>query len=99
MTRPETSIEESPGGAVIAVLVVPGASRSEITGPHGDVLRLRVAAAPEKGRANREAEKLLEEFFGTKVELVSGARSRRKRFLLQGASAATISRRIQQEWG
>ena len=98
MTRQETAIEESPGGAVISVLVVPGASRSEITGPHGDVLRLRVAAAPEKGLANREAEKLLEEFFEVPTKLIKGATSRRKRFLLEGATVASASRRIQEEW-
>jgi len=99
MTRQETAIEEGSNGAVLAVLVVPGASRSEITGPHGDALRLRVSAAPEKGRANREAQKLLEGFFGVPATLIKGATAHRKRFLLAGIDRATVSRRIQKEWG
>jgi uncharacterized protein (TIGR00251 family) len=95
----EISIIPDPDGIIVPVLVVPGASRSEIIGPHGAAIRMRVAAAPEKGRANREAEKLLELFFGTTVTLIGGATSRRKRFLLKGMDEATVTRRIQEEWG
>ena len=95
----EIPIASDPAGIIIPVLVVPGASRSEIVGPHGAAIRIRVTAAPEKGRANREAEKLLERFFGTPVTLVAGATSRRKRFLLEGMDEATVERRIHEEWG
>ena len=98
MTPREIAIEEAHGGAIIAVLVVPGASRSEITGPHADVLRIRVSAAPERGQANREAEKLLAQFFGVPATLIKGATSRRKRFLLEGLAEATVLRRIQETW-
>lgn len=95
----EVPILPDPAGIILPVLVVPGASRSQVVGPHGATLRLRVTAAPEKGRANREAEKLLERFFGTPVSLVAGATSRRKRFLLEGTDAATVKRRMREEWG
>jgi len=92
-------IISDPAGIIVPVLVVPGASKSEIVGPHGATIRMRVAAAPEKGRANREAERLLEVFFGTTVTLVAGATSRRKRFLLEGMDGETVQRRIREEWG
>ena len=95
----EIPLISDPNGIILPVLVVPGASRGEIMGPHGAAIRMRVAAAPEKGRANREAGKLLEAFFGTAVMLVAGATSRRKRFLLEGMDAATVQRRIREEWG
>lgn len=42
------------GRVRIAVQAVPGASRSEIVEERADSLRIRVAAAPEKGKANQE---------------------------------------------
>ncbi len=66
------------------VLVVPGAARSEVVGRHGDRIRVRVAAPPEKGRANRELCRLLKRHFqAAEAELVSGAGSRRKVVLVR----------------
>ncbi len=41
-------------GYVLRVTVVPGASRTEVAGLLGERLKVRVAAPPEKGAANRE---------------------------------------------
>ncbi len=41
-------IGNDPAGSTIPVLVVPGASRREVAGIHGDRLRIRVIAPPEK---------------------------------------------------
>ncbi len=38
----------------LTVKVSPGASRNEIAGYRDDVLLVKIAAAPEKGKANRE---------------------------------------------
>ncbi len=60
---------DNPGGVTIPVLVVPGASRREVVGVHGDRLRVRVTATPEKGRANKEVAVLLTELFGVSAGL------------------------------
>ncbi|WP_111658311.1 DUF167 domain-containing protein [Isoalcanivorax indicus] len=63
------------------IKVVPGASRTEIAGWMGDALRVRVAAPPEKGKANREAERLLSRVLGLPegdVRVTSGAASQWK---------------------
>jgi uncharacterized protein len=40
-------------GYVLRLTVSPGARRTEVVSLHGDRLKLRVAAAPEKGAANQ----------------------------------------------
>lgn len=56
--------------------VIPRAARSEIAGTMADgTLKARVAAPPEKGRANEELRALLAAHFGVaknQVEVVSG---------------------------
>jgi uncharacterized protein (TIGR00251 family) len=41
-------------GYVLRLTVSPGARRTEVVGLQGDRLKVRLAAAPEKGAANRE---------------------------------------------
>jgi hypothetical protein len=96
---PDIPLASHSGGVVLPVLVVPGASRTEIAGPHGETLRVRVAAAPEKGRANRALEALLGGFFETKATLLSGGQGRSKRILLHSLTPAQVSDRIEREWG
>ena len=70
--------------------VSPGARRSEVVGRHGDAWKLRVAAAPERGRANDEVERLLAEQLGlprTGVEIVAGHTGQDKVVQLSGIAA------------
>ena len=39
---------------VIRVSVSPGAARNEVTGMHGDSFKIKIAAPPVKGKANKE---------------------------------------------
>ena len=74
----------------LKVKAVPGASRSEIVGRLGEALKIRVAAPPEGGKANREILELLAERLGlpaASVTLVSGAASPAKVVELLGITA------------
>jgi uncharacterized protein (TIGR00251 family) len=78
---------EGDDAVVLFVHVQPGAGRSSVVGRHGTALKIRVAAAPEGGRANTASAELLAETFGlepAQVELVSGPSSRSKQFKLTG---------------
>lgn len=84
---------------VLHVHVQPGAGRSAVVGRHGSALKVRVAAAPEGGRANEATAVLLGGAFGLKagqVELVNGQSSRSKQFRLDGVDPEELVRRLEQ---
>ena len=82
--------------------VSPGAARNAVVGRHGDAWKLRVAAAPEAGRANDAVVRLLAEALAVPardVEIVSGHASRDKIVTLQGLTPDEIERRLAQASG
>lgn len=98
--NPEGAGEEggSGGAVVLNVHVQPGAGRSAVVGRHGTSLKVRVAAAPEGGRANEACAALLAETFGVKpsaVELVSGPSSRSKQFRVGGLDLEDFRRQLE----
>ena len=71
----------------LRVMVNPGAGRSEVVGQQGDALKVRVAAPPVDGRANRAVVELMAEVLGVKpgqVAVESGESSRSKRLRVEG---------------
>lgn len=89
-----SAVDEHPEGALIRVWAVPRASRSEISGMHGNRVKVRVAAPPEDGRANKEVAELLAERLGVTVELVGGAAARAKAFLARGIDSASAEEKL-----
>jgi uncharacterized protein (TIGR00251 family) len=72
-------------------------SRSEIVGEHDGALKVRIAAKPIEGAANRELQRLLAKIFKlpqNAVEIVSGANSKRKLVRITGADKATFDQLI-----
>jgi uncharacterized protein YggU (UPF0235/DUF167 family) len=79
------------------VTVSPGASRTELVGRHGDGWRARVAAPPERGRANDALGILLAEILDVPrnaIRVVGGASSRSKVVEVEGLDAAEVERRL-----
>ena len=85
---------KSDGRDVILTLhIQPGARKTEVAGPHGDALKIRLAAPPVDGKANAA----LLEFIAQKVdagrtavELLSGQTSRAKRVRIAAVSATQV---------
>lgn len=101
MTLPVTSLqlEARADGVVLKVRAAPGASRERVVGVHGDALKVAVQAPPEKGKANQRIVALLAEAFGVAtrdIELLGGATSRDKRFLVRGLSEDEARKRLAQ---
>ena len=89
------NLSEHPDGILIDVWVVPGASRNEVTGLHDGALRVRVAAPPEGGKANRAAAAAIAGFFAVRrARVVGGATSRRKQILVEGTGIAAAAERL-----
>ncbi|HSD41137.1 MAG TPA: DUF167 domain-containing protein [Burkholderiales bacterium] len=68
-------------GWILAVHVQPGAKRSEVAGPHGDRLKVRIAAPALDSRANEALVAFVAEALGVpkrSVSVAAGERSRDK---------------------
>ncbi len=90
-------ITKAETGAAFAVVVVPRARKTEIVGRHGDAIKIRVAAPPEKGQANEELLSFLAQKLGVKreqLEIVAGASSRNKVISVTGLEPAEVERRL-----
>ena len=77
--------------------VVPGASSSGVAGWMGDTLKIRVKAAPEKGKANKEVLAILSEALSVQsreLTLMSGQGSPLKILQVCGLSFNQIEDRI-----
>jgi uncharacterized protein (TIGR00251 family) len=83
--------------ARVRLRVSPRASRSEVIGRHGDAWKVRVAAAPEAGRATDEALSLVAQAAAVPradVSLVAGGASRDKVIEIAGIEAVEVERRL-----
>jgi uncharacterized protein (TIGR00251 family) len=77
--------------------VSPGAARAGVVGRHGEAWKIRVAAAPEGGRANEAVIRLLADTLSVpreSVTLVSGHGGRDKIVELAGLGPSQIERRL-----
>ncbi len=82
----------------LRIRVSPGARTTELVGRQGEAWKVRVAAPPERGRANDALLKLLAETLGvprTELELVAGGSGRDKIVELRGLGADEADRRLE----
>jgi uncharacterized protein (TIGR00251 family) len=80
--------------------VTPNASRSEIVGYDGEQLRVKIAAVPEDGKANKALLKYLKRFLKpcrVQLDLLSGETSRIKTIRVEGMTRADFDGKIEAE--
>ena len=85
------------GAVLFAVRVSPGAARTRALGEHAGALKLAVAAAPEKGKANRAVIDFLAEALGVRkadVTVAGGETSRDKRMRVTGLDKGRVSGKL-----
>jgi len=76
--EPALRVEKSGNGVRFSVKVVPGSSRTMITGIFGGMLKVKIAAPPEKGKANQTLIEYLSRFLGVRknqITITAGAAS------------------------
>lgn len=105
MSEARLDLRRTTAGVMLKVRLTPKSARDEIVGVemHGDeaVLKARVRALPEGGRANQALEQLVARWLKVPPSFVSveqGGKSRTKQVLIEG-DAATLLRLIEARLG
>ena len=90
--------DEGPPDILLRLHVQPGAGRNAVMGRHGDALKVKVGAPPERDRANAAVVALVATALGipeSRVSLESGQTSRAKRLRIVGVESAELERLLE----
>jgi uncharacterized protein (TIGR00251 family) len=91
------NIREVEGGAVFSVKVVPAGSKTAISGLLDGMIKVKVSAAPEKGKANQCLIGFLAKQLGVKkssVKIIAGQTSPIKKVQVSGLSSETVVEKL-----
>jgi uncharacterized protein (TIGR00251 family) len=89
-------------GSVLSVIVAPRAARSSIERQADGAIQVRVTAPPVDGAANAALLRLLADVLDvprSRLEIIGGASSRRKRILIAGIAPDMVETRLQAALG
>jgi len=87
----------SRSGARISLLVYPNATKNEVLGVTDGVLRVKVAAPPVRGKANKELTAFLSQLLNVgkgSINIIKGHTSRNKLIAINGLSQEEVIRRL-----
>ena len=91
------SYEEINGGVVFKVKAVPGSSRTAVGGLLDAMLKVKIAAPPEKGKANQCLIEFLAKELGVKknaVSIITGQTNPIKQVQVMGISGQTLLKKL-----
>ena len=89
----ELTIQKINGGVVFAAKIVPGSSKTDVSGLFNGMLKIKISAAPEKGKANQCLLEFLAKKLGVKkksINIISGQRSPVKQIQVLGLSTEML---------
>jgi hypothetical protein len=90
-------LRESKHGLTFDIQVTPHSSRAEIAGIQEGLLKIKITALPVEGAANEACIKLLAKTFDlrkSQIEILTGAKSRKKTILVKDISRAELEMKI-----
>ena len=86
-------LQDQPDSVILTLKIVPGSSKTTLCGVLDGMLKIKIAAPPEKGKANKAVIAYLAKVLGIKkgdLTLVSGQTSPVKQVQIQGLTAQQI---------
>ncbi len=90
-------VTKTDAGVVFGVKVVPGSSRTALAGVLGDLLKIKVAAPPEKGKANKCLVEFLAKQLGVKknqISIIAGQANPVKTIQVAGISIEALLEKL-----
>ncbi len=88
------------GGINVNLHVLPNAPKSQIIGPHGESLKIKINAPPIDGKANQEIVRFFSELLDvakTSMEVVKGGKSKTKVLFIRNISRETFLAKVMHE--
>ena len=96
----ELRIQQNNNAVIFSVKVVPRSSKTAVAGLLGGMLKIKLAAAPEKGKANESLVEFLADTLGVKrntITITSGHTSPVKTIQITGVTSAAILQKLNQQ--
>ena len=93
----DLDLQQSDEGVVLTVKVVPGSSRTAIAGELNGMLKIKIASAPEKGKANHELIRYIASKLNIKkktIVIISGQTSPIKQIRFTTLSIDQLKRKL-----
>ena len=90
-------VREVEGGVVFVAKIIPGSSKTTVSGLLDGMVKIKISAPPEKGKANQHLCKFLAKQLSVKkaaVSIISGQTNPVKSVQVLGISAETLLRKL-----
>lgn len=84
-------------GIILAVKLIPNASKDEITGYTEDYIKVRISAPPNENKANKKLISFISDWLDTaksNISIASGDKSRLKKILIKNFKTEDLVQKI-----